>query len=144
MPLLAGGGRRAREPAGQLKRRAGAEIHPAFTGKEAARPRRLPGILGLNPTYRSLFIQYDPWECSFENLLLVIDECLEWSAEVAMEAAPPIEIPVCYGGSHGPDLDEVIKGFATVAKATCAVKNQGEVQAYEIVSGLRGSRRVAR
>lgn len=69
--------------------------------------RRLPGILGLNPTYRSLFIQYDPRECSFENLLLVIDECLESSAEVAMEAALPIEIPVCYGGGHGPDLDEV-------------------------------------
>jgi hypothetical protein len=38
---------------------------------------QITGILGLNPTHRSLFIQYDPWRCSFENLLLAVEECLE-------------------------------------------------------------------
>lgn len=69
--------------------------------------RRLPGILGLNPTYRSLFIQYDPWECSFEKLLLAVEECLKSGGGAEAGVAPAVEIPVCYGGEYGPDLDEV-------------------------------------
>ena len=69
--------------------------------------RQLSGILGLNPTYRSLFIQYDPWQCSFENLLLVVEECLKAAPEGTVASAPVIEIPVCYGGEYGPDLDAV-------------------------------------
>jgi inhibitor of KinA len=69
--------------------------------------RRLPGVLGLNPTYRSLFIQYDPWLCSFERLLLTVEDCLKSSDEAAAAVAPVVEVPVCYGGEYGPDLDEV-------------------------------------
>ena len=69
--------------------------------------RRLPGILGLNPTYRSLFIQYDPWQCSFESLLLTVEECLKTTDDATATSAPLIEIPVCYGGDYGPDLDAV-------------------------------------
>lgn len=69
--------------------------------------RQLPGILGLNPTYRSLFIQYDPWHCSFENLLLAVEESLKATDDDTVTSAPLIEIPVSYGGEYGPDLDAV-------------------------------------
>ncbi len=32
------------------------------------------GITDLNPTYRSLFVQFDPWVCSFERLVGIIEE----------------------------------------------------------------------
>jgi inhibitor of KinA len=79
-------------------------VHALFRRLEALAP---PGILGLNPTYRSLLIQYDPWECSFEQLLLLIDECLERPADGGWRKAETVEIPVCYGGTFGPDLDAV-------------------------------------
>lgn len=66
-------------------------------------------ILDLNPTYRSLFIQYDPWLCSFERLLGIVEECLPSAARGADEAAAEKEVPVCYGGAFGPDLEEVAK-----------------------------------
>jgi inhibitor of KinA len=69
--------------------------------------RQPPGILGLNPTYRSLFIQYDPWQCSFEHLLLAVEEALAAAEETSATDASLIEIPVCYGGEFGPDLEDV-------------------------------------
>lgn len=73
------------------------------------RHRRLthPGILELNPTYRSLFIQYDPWQCSYEQLLLTIEEGLASAGHEAPVGPILFEIPVCYGLEFGPDLDEV-------------------------------------
>lgn len=66
-----------------------------------------PGVLSLNPTYRSLFIQYDPWECSFEKLLLMVQACLGEPVDTDRAGSDVVEIPVCYGGDLGPDLDHV-------------------------------------
>ena len=72
------------------------------------------GILDLNPTYRSLFIQYDPWVCSFEHLLQIIEDCLESATTSEAETAQVKEVPVCYGGEFGPDLEEVAS-FHTIS-----------------------------
>jgi len=66
-----------------------------------------PGILDLNPAYRSLFIQYDPWVCSFERLAGIIEECLPSVVAAAEEPAGVKDVPVCYGGEFGPDLEEI-------------------------------------
>lgn len=65
------------------------------------------GIIDLNPTYRSLFIQYDPWVCSFERLLQYVKHCLEYGGEQDQTAAAVKDVPVCYGAAYGPDLEEV-------------------------------------
>ena len=66
-----------------------------------------PGITDLNPTYRSLFVQYDPWVCSYERLAGIIEEHLPSLSRHADETAEVKEVPVCYGGEFGPDLEEV-------------------------------------
>ncbi|MHC1725810.1 MAG: 5-oxoprolinase subunit PxpB [Syntrophobacteraceae bacterium] len=73
------------------------------------------GILDLNPTYRSLFIQYDPWVCSFERLVQYVEDCLQSGIELDSAAAAVKEVPVCYGATCGPDLEEVaaFHGFGT-------------------------------
>ncbi|MHB8764855.1 MAG: 5-oxoprolinase subunit PxpB [Deferrisomatales bacterium] len=69
---------------------------------------RHPGVVAVNPTYRSLFVEYDPRRCSYEELVRLAEACLG-----AREDDPPaggeVEIPVCYGGALGPDLDEVAR-----------------------------------
>lgn len=67
----------------------------------------LPGIVDLIPTYRSLFILYDPWLCSYERLLSAVEECLGFPCASGEEEMRMVEIPVCYGGELGPDLDAV-------------------------------------
>lgn len=66
-----------------------------------------PGISDLNPTYRSLFIQYDPWVCSFERLLQIVDRALSPGGPPEPQTASIKDIPVRYGGEFGPDLEEV-------------------------------------
>ncbi len=63
----------------------------------------LHGILSMNPTYRSLFIQYDPWECSFEKLIQHLENMFRQGSGEPVEGRT-LEIPVCYGGEFGPDL----------------------------------------
>ena len=65
------------------------------------------GILDLIPTYRSLFIEYDPWQCSFEQVLLVVEDAIQKGAALPADVASVMDIPVCYGGEFGPDLDEL-------------------------------------
>jgi KipI family sensor histidine kinase inhibitor len=74
---------------------------------KALKERYCPGILDLIPAYRSLCIHYDPWSCSYEKLLLVVEDCLCLTAETGSSVAEVIEIPVCYGGEYGPDLTEL-------------------------------------
>ncbi len=65
------------------------------------------GIVDLIPTYRSLFIEYDPWQCSFEQLLLVVEDAIRERRVLPSDDASVLEIPVCYGDHFGPDLDEL-------------------------------------
>lgn len=73
----------------------------------ALKSAKMPGVLDLNPTYRSLFIQYDPMVCSFERLAQIVEEHSESGSEIADEASRVKEVPVCYGEEFGPDLEEI-------------------------------------
>jgi KipI family sensor histidine kinase inhibitor len=79
------------------------------------------GILELNPTYRSLFVQYDPWELSYERLLMLIEEGLAATRGGTAEQRDPVEIPVCYGMEFGPDLDEVAAIHGLTSDAVVAL-----------------------
>jgi KipI family sensor histidine kinase inhibitor len=68
---------------------------------------RPAGILDLIPSYRSLFVEYDPWQCSFEQVLLVVEDAIQKGAALPADVASVMDIPVCYGGEFGPDLDEL-------------------------------------
>ncbi len=90
----------------------GDKIDPEINGMvlrlyELLRCGNYPGITDLNPTYRSLFIQYDPWVCSYERLAGIIEELIPSLSAPVDAAARIIEVPACYGGGFGPDLAEV-------------------------------------
>ena len=65
---------------------------------------RIPGVVEAVPTYRSLGIEYDPSEISFEALQAHVREVL---AKLDPGVLPPprrVRIPTIYGGEYGPDL----------------------------------------
>lgn len=67
--------------------------------------RREPGILNLHPAYATLLISFDPRLITHGRV-----EALARAAESAHAELPAtalVEIPVCYGGEFGPDLDDV-------------------------------------
>lgn len=82
------------------------EINALVRGADAVLAG-LPGVVETVPAFRSVLAVYDPLVVGFDDLA----EC----AEAAVRAAKPapaeggalLEVPVVYGGAHGPDLDAV-------------------------------------
>lgn len=65
-----------------------------------------PAITEVVPTYRSATVHYRPEVFSYEELKQLLLSLAQGSPEEA-EELPVVEIPVCYGGEYGPDLEEV-------------------------------------
>jgi KipI family sensor histidine kinase inhibitor len=86
----------------------------------------------LNPTYRSLFGQYRPWQCAFENLGLLVEEGLKVRDEGYVRQADPVRIPVCYGGVYGPDMEEVSAFHGLTADQVIQLHSSPEYYVYMI------------
>ncbi|MBI1244032.1 MAG: 5-oxoprolinase subunit PxpB [Alphaproteobacteria bacterium] len=71
-----------------------------------ARPPK--GVIETVPTYRSLFVQYDPVATGFEELAAELKARAAAAAPLA-KSAKRWRIPVVYGGERGPDLDDVAR-----------------------------------
>ena len=85
----------------------GETIDPALNARVLELDRRaaaVPGIVETIPTYRSLLVVYDPGIVGFEQLgetLLGLADDL-----TGEEASGTVwQVPVCYGGEHGIDLE---------------------------------------
>ncbi|MDR3556555.1 MAG: 5-oxoprolinase subunit PxpB [Syntrophobacteraceae bacterium] len=112
-------------------------IDPAINRRVRLLYKRLkatayPGIIDLGPAYCSLFIRYDPWICSLENLLCVIEENLAPSGEADEAFQRVVEVPVCYGGEFGPDLDEVANFHSIAAGEVATLHAAPLYQVYMI------------
>lgn len=86
-----------------------ARVHAAA---QAITARRLPGIVELVPAYASLAVLFDAayWRDAQDT---PAQRCAQALREVLAQTVPAqhgetalIEIPVCYGGEFGPDLDD--------------------------------------
>jgi KipI family sensor histidine kinase inhibitor len=86
----------------------------------------LPGILDLVGAYATLTVHYDPSSWARPGTLpheAVRSEILRlWKEARAASLRPSrlVEIPVCYGGEFGPDLEDVAQHCGLSAKAIIA------------------------
>src|SRR5262249_59728945 len=77
----------------------------------------------------------------------VVDELTTALDGLTAETLPParvVEIPVCYGGSLGPDLDDVARGHEMNADEVVRIHTSGEYLVYMVgfmpgLPYLRGS-----
>jgi KipI family sensor histidine kinase inhibitor len=91
----------------------GADVDPAVNarvlGLDAAVASAAPaGVLETIPTYRSLFVQYDPVATGFAELAARLRD-LAASARPAASSGRVWTLPVVYGGEFGMDLDAVAR-----------------------------------
>ena len=79
----------------------------------------IEGVTESVPTYRSLLVHYDPVRIDFDTLsqrLLALAK----SPGEATASARRWRIPVCYGGEHGIDLEDVAKALNSTADEVVA------------------------
>lgn len=67
----------------------------------------IQGITELIPTYRSLYVQYDPLEISLEELKRRLKKVVQKFDEVELPPLRVVDVPTVYGGRYGPDLEFV-------------------------------------
>lgn len=67
------------------------------------------GVRNLQPAYCSLLVKFDALKWRHEELEKVLHGYLERLKEVKLPESREVEIPVCYGGEYGPDLEEVAR-----------------------------------
>jgi KipI family sensor histidine kinase inhibitor len=65
------------------------------------------GVRNLHPAYCSVLVKFDALKMGHEQLKKKLEKYLERLEEVELPAPREVEVPVCYGGEFGPDLDEV-------------------------------------
>ncbi|PYT53106.1 MAG: kinase inhibitor [Acidobacteria bacterium] len=65
------------------------------------------GIRNLHPAYCSVLVKFDAIRMGHAELEAILREYLGRLEEVALPEPRQVEIPVCYGGEYGPDLNDV-------------------------------------
>ena len=90
----------------------GNEINPAINARIAAtvrmmRQQKIEGIVDVIPAFASLLINYNPQVISFGSLKLRMEKLLTMDVGAEKSARRVYEIPVCYGGEYGPDIETI-------------------------------------
>ena len=97
----------------------------------AIRRADISGVCELVPTYTSICIHYDPEVLSYEALrnalkLVKVDPIEEKSDQEERI----VEIPVCYGGEYGPDLEFVAEHNGLTAEEVVRRHSNGQYLVY--------------
>ncbi|HEY7790413.1 MAG TPA: 5-oxoprolinase subunit PxpB [Vicinamibacterales bacterium] len=87
-------------------------VDPAINARAVAVAARVAasavaGVRDVVPTYRSVAVYFDPLRTDSLALETVVHEAIAQRVRRQRHAPEPIEVPVCYGGEHGPDLPAV-------------------------------------
>ena len=65
------------------------------------------GVIEIIPTYRSILIYYDPLITKPSLLKETLIDLESGLSEIKIPPPMVVEIPVCYGGEYGPDIEHV-------------------------------------
>ncbi len=67
--------------------------------------KALPGVVETVPSYRSLLVYYDPSVVGYDALCAQLAALAEQATTTAMPPAREVEVPCCYEGELGTDLE---------------------------------------
>jgi KipI family sensor histidine kinase inhibitor len=96
----------------ELAPRIDAEVNArAIAIAHAVRRAALPGVRDIVPTYRSVAVFFDPLHTMLESVTASLEDASKRPAPV--EPSRLTEVPVAYGGEHGPDLPAVARYAST-------------------------------
>lgn len=92
----------------------------------------LAGVLEIIPTYRSLLIVYDPSGTSPDHLRKSLDSLEENLKDIRIPPPATVEIPVCYGGEFGPDIDFVAESHQLAIEEVIRIHSEPEYLIYMV------------
>ena len=90
------------------------------------------GVIEYMPSYLAIAVYYDPLITSFENLKISLTQLLVNLQEIEIASPKLIELPVCYGGEFGPDLDFVATSHGLSQEEVIKLHSDPEYLVYMI------------
>ena len=92
----------------------------------------IKGVIETIPTYRSLLIIYDPTTTNptkLEKEIIALEKRL---SQIKIPPSETVEIPVCYGGEFGPDIQFVAKHNSITEDEVVRLHSTAEYTIYMI------------
>jgi KipI family sensor histidine kinase inhibitor len=93
---------------------------------------RIPGLVEVIPTYRSLGVEYDPLVMSFEEIQARVRDMVAHLDPKVLSAPKWVRIPTVYGGEYGPDLPFVAQHAGLSGAEVIRLHSQTKYHVYMI------------
>jgi inhibitor of KinA len=90
----------------------------------------IAGVRNLHPGYSSVLIKFDAMKLRHEELEERLRSYLCRMEKLALPEPRLVEIPVCYGGEYGPDLDDVAKLHAVTPQRVIELHGSADYIVY--------------
>ena len=90
------------------------------------------GVLEIIPTYRSLLIVYDPADTSPDQLEDTLGSLEANLKDIKIPPPEKVEIPVCYGGEFGPDIEFVAETHQLSVEEVIQIHAEPEYLIYMV------------
>lgn len=92
----------------------GSEINTEINRKITAtvqlmKAQHIEGVVDIIPAFCSLLINYDPRVISYDELKNRMKDLVKVDIKAEAGNKRVFEIPVCYGGEYGPDIENIAK-----------------------------------
>jgi inhibitor of KinA len=88
------------------------------------------GVIEWVPTYRSVAVYYDPLVTGYRQLAVQLSDLLDDLSLGEMPEARLVEIPVLYGGTYGPDLEDVARHCGLSVEEVVHIHSEPEYRIY--------------
>lgn len=90
----------------------------------------MPGATNVHPAYASILVDFDPLRISHREMERAISEIYRLEPDVSPPEPRTVEIPVCYGGEYGPDLDDVAQLTGLTPAQVIEIHSGGDYLVY--------------
>lgn len=92
----------------------------------------IPGVIETVPAYTTVTLHYDPLRIDLQNLIADLQRLLATQTEASDLKQRLIQIPVCYGGDFGPDLELVARHNLLTVDEVVEIHSSAEYLVYMI------------
>ncbi|MGD8368172.1 MAG: 5-oxoprolinase subunit PxpB [Desulfobacterales bacterium] len=109
------------------------EINQKVRAMSLALEREMPaGVTEVIPTYRSLLMVYDPEKTRPVLLENVLERTEQHLDDIRIPPPKVVEIPVCYGGEFGPDIERVARSHDLTVEDVIRIHAEPDYRIYMV------------
>lgn len=94
------------------------------------RDQQIEGVVDVIPAFCSLLINYDPRIVSFEKMQRRMEALVKMDLKGGAGRKRVFEIPVCYGGQYGPDMETIAAHAGLTEKEVIEIHSSRDYLIY--------------